>query len=129
MKKLILLFLMCLSGCAISPFLGPAGDAIVAWKDGEADRYYNASSEAIYKATKSSLIKLGIPILKDEAVRPGTYNLVAGHGDKFKINITNKNIHITCVKIRVNFMGDHDYAELIFGTISKEIYVINFPKT
>jgi hypothetical protein len=44
----------------------------------------------------------------------------------FKIEIKKVQSNITEVKIRVNFLGDKPYAELIYKKIDSNLDVINF---
>ena len=129
MKKLLLFVFLCLpifAGCAATMLISPIVTGIIMWKDGEAHKYYNEESNTLYRATKISLKELDHPILKDEATRDGGRYIVAGEGDKFKITIRQVKPHITDVKIRINFMGDKPYAELIYHQIDSNTNTIDF---
>lgn len=128
MKKLPLFMFLFLffSGCVAAPFISPIVTGIIVWKGGEAHKYYNEEAHTLYRATKTSLKELDHPIFKDEKTKDGGYYIVAGNDDKFKIAIRNVKPHITDVKIRINFMGDKPYAELIYGKIDSNTNTIDF---
>lgn len=121
---------LCLSifvGCAEAPmFISPIITGIIMWKDGEAHKYYNEEAHTLYRATKTSLKELDHPILKDESNKDGDYYIVAGDNDKFKIVIRQVKPHITEVKIRINFLGDKPYAELLYSQIDLNTNTIDF---
>lgn len=129
MKKLLLFIFLCLSifaGCTAALLISPIVTGVIMWKDGEAHKYYNEEANTLYRATKISLKELDHPILKDELTRDGSRYIVAGDGDKFKITIRKVKSHITDVKIRINFMGDKPYAELIYHQIDSNTNTIDF---
>lgn len=130
MKKLLFLLIMfmpfLMTGCAATALISPIVTGFIMWKDGEAHKYYNEEASVIYRATKLSLKELEYPISKDEPNRNGGYYIVAGDKDRFKISIRQVKPHITEVKIRVNFMGDKPYAELIYHQIDTNTNTINF---
>jgi Protein of unknown function (DUF3568) len=130
MKKIVIfyfLFLFFFTGCSAAPMLiSPIITGVIMWKDGEARKYYNEESHVLYRASKNSLKELDYPIIKDEKQKSEGYYIVAGNNDKFKIVIRQIRPHITEVKIRVNFMGDKTYAELIYKQIDLNTNTIEF---
>jgi len=130
MKKLLLFTSLCLPifvGCTAAPLLiSPIVTGVIMWKDGEAHKYYNEEAHTLYRATKISLKELDHPIIKEEPYRDCGYYIVAGEGDKFKITIRQVKPHITEVKIRINFMGDKPYAELVYRQIDSNTNTIEF---
>lgn len=130
MKKLLLFACLCLpfsSGCTVAPLLiSPIVTGVIMWKDGEAHKYYNEESHTLYRATKISLKELNHPIAKDEPSKDGSYSILAGEGDKFHIYIRQVKPHITEVRVRVNFMGDKPYAELLYRQIDSNTNTIDF---
>lgn len=129
MKKFMLFFvlLFALAGCQVAPFVGPIVTGVVMWKDGEAHKYYNEESAPMYRHTKSALRELGIPVNRDVPEKNGYY-IVAGDRDRFKIHVTQVRPHITKVSIRVNFLGDKPYAELVYKTIDANTDTIEFER-
>lgn len=129
MKKILIffcLFFPFLPSCATAPLLvSPIITGIIMWKDGEARKYYNEEISTMYRATKISLKELDHPINSDEQNPEGHY-IVAGENDKFKIVLRQVKPHITEVKIRVNFMGDKPYAELLYNQIDANTNTIEF---
>lgn len=129
MKKIVLclyFLIILISGCSFASFIyGPIVTGYIMWKEGEGHKYYNEELKVMYRATKNSLKELNYPIIKDEQTSYGYY-LVAGDGDKFKIRIREAKPHITEVKIRINFMGDKPYAELIYHQIDANTNTINY---
>jgi hypothetical protein len=95
------------------------------WVNGEAHKYYPHDDEVMYKSTKLALKELKVPISQDKRESNGFY-IKAGDNDSFKITIKKSRQNITKVSIRVNTMGDKEYAELIYKKIDKNIYVIEF---
>lgn len=129
MKKFMLFFvlLFAVAGCQVAPFVGPIVTGVVMWKNGEATKYYNEESGPMYRHTKAALRELNIPITRDEAEKNGHY-IVAGDKDRFKIHVTQVRPHITKVSIRVNFLGDKSFAELVYKTIDGHTDTIEFEK-
>ena len=129
MKKKLLficLFSFLFLGCTVAPMLiGPIVTGVTMWKDGEARRYYNEEPRAIYRATKISLKDLTLPIKKDEA-KEKTHHIIAGDGDRFHIYIRQVKPHITEVRLRINIMGDKNYAELLYHQIDINTNTIDF---
>lgn len=126
MKKLVIFLSFLFSGCAVVPFVqGPIVTGIIMWKQGEAHKYYHENLKTIYRATKNALRDLDHKIVSDEAVKGG-YKIVAGNKDKFKIYIREAKPHITDVSVRINFMGDKPYAELLYAQIDANTNVVNY---
>lgn len=129
MKKLclfLMLFSFLLTGCEVVPFVGPIVTGVVMWNEGEARKYYNEEPHTLYRSTKLALADLKLPIMKDEPARDGGHYLVAGDDDRFKINIRTVKPHITEVRVRVNFMGDKPFAELLYKHIDEHTNTIEF---
>jgi len=108
-------------------FVSPIINGIIAWKEGEAHKYYGHNTDTILRATKHALTKMNLPISKEETKSSGYY-LVAGNNNRFKIKIHKVENEITKLSIRINFMGDKPYAELFYKNVDKEINVIKFDK-
>mgnify|MGYP000694607854 CR=1 FL=1 len=129
MKKLIIfpiLFLfLFIFGCGITPFASPIITGVIMWHEGEAHKYYNEEAKTIYRATKSSLRELDYKIHREDA-RNGSYFIVAGDKDLFKIYVRQVKPHITEVKVRVNFMGNKPYAELLYKQIDLNSDTVEF---
>jgi hypothetical protein len=132
MKKFTLIFCLIAAlfttGCAaFNPFslASPIVTGVVMWKDGEAVKYYNEETDPMHRSVKAALKDLNLPVSKDEAVKDGYY-IVAGDKDRFKIHILTVRPHITKVSIRVNFMGDKPYAELVYKTTDTFVDTIDF---
>lgn len=132
MKKpliLLILFLFCPTflGCAAAPFIiSPIVTGVIVWKEGEARKYYNEGLDSICRSTKSSLKEFDLAILEDKTLENGDYYIVAGDKNRFKITIREVKPKITEVKIRVGFMGDKPYAELLYDQIDLNSNSIEF---
>ena len=130
MKKLLFfasLFLLFLAGCTAIPNLAsPIVSGVVMWYEGEAHKYYNEEAHTVYRAVKTSVKELDHVIVKDEQTKDGGYYIVAGDTDRFKITIRPVKPHITDVQIRINFMGDKPYAELIYRQVDSNTNTIDF---
>ena len=114
------------AGCEVVPFVSPIVTGVVMWYEGEAHKYYYEEPSTLYRSTKLALKELDHPILKDETQRNGDYYILAGEGDKFKITIRKVKPHIAEVKMRINFMGNKPYAELIYKHIDNNLNTIDF---
>lgn len=125
-KSIFFLFFLFFASCSpATMFISPIVTGVILWKEGEAHKYYNDDIKVIYRSTKSALKDLGYEITKDESRKEGYY-IVAGKEDRFKISILKTKPHITEVKIRVNFMGDKPYAELVYRQIDTNTDSIYF---
>ena len=113
------------TGCVAAPFISPIVTGVIIWKQGEAHKYYNEPIEAMYKNTKNSLKQLDLPIKTDEKTRDGYY-IVAGENDRLKIKIREASKTITGVSIRINFMGDKPFAEVVYAEIDANTNTINY---
>ena len=134
MKKFLLFVVLVFAlitggvGCdmgILSP-IGPAINFFLAWKDGEATKYYHFNSDIVYRATKRSLIEMGLPITRDDPVNNGSYYVIAGNNNQFKIKITPYEADIAKLSCRIDFMGDKPYAELLYAKVDEELNVIDF---
>lgn len=124
-----LLFLMFLfTGCSASVLISPAVTGVLYWANGEAHQYYEQDKHTIYKTTKKVLAELNIPITKDKEESNG-YSIVAGEKNKFKIHVkTADNSQITKLSIRINTLGDKEYAEFIYKKVNENLNIIIFDK-
>lgn len=133
MKK-ILVTLLCIigisfnSGCGL-PFnpISPIISFYLTWKEGEARKHYRYDHKTVYKAVKRSLSSLEYAITTDEENESGYY-IVADSNDRFKITVEKVEPEITLLKIRVNFMGDKPYAELIYKEVDNQLNVIDYKR-
>jgi hypothetical protein len=127
MKKLTLslLFLVMMMGCGAEILVSPLVMGVVYWMEGEAHKYYAHDPDVLYRATKRACMDLQHSIDTDEA-DGDDYYIVAGGKDRFKIKIRQVEKGIAEVKIRVDFMGDKPYAELIYKKIDNQLSVIEF---
>lgn len=128
MRKVFLIFfiILLLPGC-IGPeaLVSPIVSLGIMWVNGEAHKYYPFDQKIIYKSTILALKELKIPISYEKQESTGFY-IKAGDSDTFKITIKKSRENITKISIRVNTMGDKSYAELLYKTIDKNIYIIEF---
>lgn len=128
MKKFVLFFVLLFAavpGCSVAPFVGRIVTGVIMWKEGEAQKYYNEETDLMYHSTKLALKELNLPITKNEPIKDGYY-ILAGDKDRFKIHIHTIRPHITKVSIRINFMGDKPFAELIYKSIDSFTDTIDF---
>lgn len=121
---------MFLPGCGpISP-LSPVEPLIqfyLVWRDGEAVKYYRYNSDVVYRSMRRSCKRLGYDIERDDGLDENdNYYVVAGANDRFKIKVEQVETNISRMKIRVNFLGDKPYAELIYKEVDRELNVIEF---
>lgn len=124
--KFLMVFSIFFSGCAAlgpTALISPIVQAVVMWKEGEAHKYYPHTEKVVYSSTKRALKSLGVSIQK-ESFNKGVYHINASQNNKFSIKIYTTEPHVTKVSIRIDFMGDKDYAELIYKTIDNQLNVI-----
>lgn len=124
---LSLVVLLC-SGCAGLMLLGPVAQIGIMWYEGEAHKYYNTDQETIHRAVKNVLTELNLPITQDKNLKNYIW-VKAGDDDRFKIKIHQVRKNITKLSIRVNFMGDKPYAEMIYRHVDRQAGVIDFVST
>lgn len=133
MKKIFLVFLLigAISGCSfLSPFMliSPIIQGYIMWKDGEATKYYRLEPYQTYHFLKIVLNDLGHKIITDEIQKNGSFYIVSqSKNHKFKINVVNADIGITALKIRIDFMGDKPYAELIYHNLDQKFEALILP--
>lgn len=128
MKKLFLslVFFCFFSGCTVAPFLvAPIVTGVVYWKNGEARKYYNENTKVLHRSVINSLKELGHPIKRD-ILTDYNYSILAGDDDQFKISINKKKSNISELCIRVNFLGDKEYSELLFDKIDTYTNTIDY---
>lgn len=141
MKKFIITILLLLwvgfLGCSPAIFLGGIGTAVQAyvyWKEGEAHKYYKYDADIMYKATLRAIKKMDLTVTQDTVVAPKKsrkgsipgHHLIATSNDRFKVKIFSTDKNVTEVSIRINFMGDKPYAELLYAYIDDQVNVIVF---
>ena len=121
---------------------GIAYQMYVTWKDGEAKKYYEYSGELMQDATIRAIKKMKLPVAITKDVAPpkkhllmngiipdvkfGDYTISAGHNDRFRIKVIEVESNITRVTIRVNTMGDKEYAELLYKMIDEQVNIVDF---
>jgi hypothetical protein len=123
---IVFLFLIIISGCdAASVFIGPIVSGVIYWINGEAHQYYNYKASIIHNATIKSLKELDQNIKKDYYDNKTYYTLVDDN-NRFSISIYNVDKNISRLNIRINFIGDKDFAELIYKKVDENICIIEF---
>lgn len=126
------LFFVLFLGC-INPntIIGPVVTGVIYWINGEAHQYYNEDPEILYRATKKSLKDLELLIIKDEKkskLKEFHAYLLAGDNNRFAIKIDQADKNISKISIRINYIGDKEFAELIYEKIKTNIPIILFDK-
>lgn len=134
-KTIIALFLgmtILFSGCAaFSPLLliSPAVEGYIMWKDGEGVRYYNREGYEVYQALKIVLHNLSQKVTQDDIKAQGNFYLVSKSSKhSFKINVVGADTGVTALKIRIDFMGDKPYAELIYKNLDVQLGIKALPQ-
>ena len=131
MKKLALIFAMMLFcimniGCGPELLIGPAVNFFLVWKNGEAIKYYRYDSGTVYRAAKRSALEMGLPIITDDDEADNNYYFTAGENNRFKIKVIPVESNVCKLNVRINFMGDKDYAEAFYDRVDQELSVIQF---
>lgn len=130
MKRILLilpLLLLCGCGTTIIDPISPIINGYIIWSDGEATKYYQYDSQVIHRSVKKSLTDMGLKITRDDPPdAAGNYYITAGEKQRFKIKIKQVQSNICKMQVRINFLGDKPYAELLFGKVDTDIGVIHF---
>jgi hypothetical protein len=102
--------------------VGPIIQAYVVWKDGEGTKYYKREGYEVYQGLKIVLHNLEQKVTQDDIKTPGNfYLLTKSSKHSFKINVVQADKGVTALKIRIDFMGDRPYAELIYKTLDEQL--------
>jgi hypothetical protein len=126
-KFLGILLIFSVFGCTGPELLiAPIVNGIIVWSEGEAHKYYAYDPDIMYRATKRALINLNLPVDKDQKLENGNYHVTAGVNNRFQINIYQVDPQISRLSVRINFMGDKPYAELLYQQIDQQINIIQF---
>ena len=130
MKRFIILCILSifLAGCGAETILGPIAAGYIMWKEGEAHKYYKSDSGTVHRAVKRALEDMGLSISRDDPPDQGDYYLIAGDNNRFKIKIVRIEKNITKLSVRINFMGDKDYAELLYKNVDYQTNIIEYYK-
>jgi len=133
-KTIFLIFIaISFNGCiALTPLkavAGPLIDAYVIWRDGEAHKFYYYDSKVVYRAARRASIKMDMEIEKTLPPNKKDYKFVAGGNNKFKIHIEHYDLNITRLNVRINFLGDKQFAELFYSLVDKELNRIDYLPT
>lgn len=121
-----LMIAMAISGCGGPEILiGPIVTGVIYWVNGEAHKYYENEPDVVYRATKHALTELGQEITKDTE-KNGEYKVVAGNENRLSISIEKVDKNITRLSIRINYIGDKDFAELVYKKVDERINIIEF---
>lgn len=122
---LILSLFLSTIGCTGIDFITPIVTGVVMWQEGEAHKYYEYNADTIFRASKRALEKMNLEV--KEAEQDGTdYSMIGGNNNKFSIKISQIEPEITKLSLRINFMGDKNYAELFYKHVDEEVYTIRF---
>lgn len=131
MKKLlniVIFFVFCVPifvGCSAAMLVSPIVSGVIMWVEGEAHKYYPYDVDVVYRASKRALEDMGMEITEDQDCIDG-YHITAGAYDKFKINIVQAKKDITRLNLRINFMGDKEYAELFYSKVDDQLSTVKF---
>jgi len=129
MKRLFLSLVIFFSlfGC-VGPemILGPIINGVIAWKEGEAHKYYGYDSDVVYRASKRALIEMGFPILRDDPPNNQDFYLIGGKNNTLKITVQHADSNVSKLSVRIDFMGNKPYAELFYKKVDEQIHIIKF---
>ena len=129
MKKLVLsltFLTLFVTGCGPELIIGPAINFFLVWKDGEAHKCYRHNSDTVYRAAKRSLREMNIPIIEDDNNDDLDYYFIAGENNRFKISVDHIEPQISRLSVRIDFMGDKQYAELFYKKVDEELSTIQY---
>jgi hypothetical protein len=118
------LFSLLLAGCGspFGPILSPIFAIGIAWANGEAHKYYHADQQTVWHGVKNAANDLGFDVV-DERSKGNTIHCNvtdrSTSANRFKIRVIIVQPNVTKLSIRVNTMGDKEYAELIYRKVDK----------
>lgn len=127
-KKILIfvIFLNFILGCGgPGVLIGPITTGVIYWINGEAHQYYEYPADVVYRTTKHTLQELNIPISTDN-VNKDSFQIIAGEQNRFNIKVTQVDKNISKLSMRINTLGDKDFAELIYKKIDQNIAIIQF---
>ncbi|RDJ35616.1 MAG: DUF3568 family protein [Crenarchaeota archaeon] len=128
-KIIVLLgiFSILIPGCGPSAFfIGPAVSGVIYWVNGEAHKYYEEDAEVVYRASKHALHELNIPITQDY-MQDEKFYITAGEDNRFSLKIVREEQNnLSRLSIRINYIGDKDFAELIYKEVDDQLNIIYF---
>lgn len=107
--------------------MSPISTGVVFWVNGVAHKYYENQPDIVYKAVKRTLAELDQVITYDEPYGKG-YKLIAGKRNRISLTISKTDENICELNIRINYVGDKEFAELIYKRIDKQLDIIQFDK-
>ena len=130
MRYILALLLALFVGCQFAPFVSPIIQLGIYWVEGEAHKYYYNDEKTIESGLRAVLRDMELPIVKDyeqDGVRYIVANNVLDHKNKrdrqqdsFSIKIDPIRHNVTQLSIRIDFMGNKPYAELIYREVDKQ---------
>lgn len=124
MKKWLLILAL-FTGCELISVVGPIAQLGIMWVEGEAQKYYNTDQLALHGAVKTALSELDLKITEEET-KGDTIYIKAGDKDRFKIKIIAVRERTTKLSVRVDFMGDKPYAEMLYRHVDAQQGVVQF---
>lgn len=103
----------------------PLISAYITWKNGEAIKFYRGHQDHAYRATKRALVQLNFEIAEEKAHKNG-YSLSAKAKNTATVSIKQEEKNITRISIRMNWLGNHELAEVFYETLEKELLIIEY---
>lgn len=123
-----LIFAIAFCGCAnVGVLMSPISTGVVFWINGVAHKYYENEPGIVYKAVKRTLNELEQEITSDKSHGKG-YKIIAGKKNSIILTISKTDDNICELNIRVNYIGDKEFAELIYKRVDKQLDIIQFNK-
>lgn len=116
---------MSILGCGAEILISPIVTGVIYWVNGEAHKYYEHEPDTVYRSTKHALRELDQEIKKD-VKNNDQYEIIAGNENRFSITIQKADKNITKLNIRINYLGDKEFAELIYKKVDEQIDIIEF---
>lgn len=117
-----------ISGCAadLGLIVSPITSGIVYWINGEAHKYYKNDIDTVYRSANRVLVEMEQRISYEETKPGKKYKIIAGNNNRFAIRIDKIDKDICRMNIRINYIGDKPFAELIYKEIDKQLDVLEF---
>jgi hypothetical protein len=97
------------------------------WENGEGHKYYQYNYKIMHRASKKALKILELPIISEKITDNECY-IIAGSKSQYKIRIFFVENSISDVRVRINFIGNKQEAELIYSNLDKAVFMIDYDK-
>jgi Protein of unknown function (DUF3568) len=135
MKRLGLTFslfvsIILLVGCIALPFIplvfsgaGAAYQGYTVWRGTESSKYYSCDFQNTCSATKQSVDKMGLEIVSFNSIEGKECSIETKGNNHLIINVLSVEKTVSKVMIKIEMMGDRQFAEFVYKNIDDLLVV------